>query len=149
MPTNLRWHAPPRDPMTAASVELRAAHRIGVAPSTLHFCLHHERGGLARLVAVAQVYRECGARDLFSRVCVHFDAARRPLQLVPLDKALDEEALADAREDISELRFLRDRSDAALDQAIRDQDQLILRATVLRDSLAEEQRRRHDLRRDL
>jgi hypothetical protein len=142
MPTKLQWRAPQRDPRTAASVELRAAQRVGVAPSTLHFCLHHERGGLARLVAVAQVYRECGALDLFTRLCVHFDAARRPLQLVPLNDAFEAEAVADAREDISELRFLRDRTDAALDEAIRDQDTAVLRATVLRDALVHEQQKR-------
>jgi len=143
-PKKLQWRTP-RDHPSGRSVEAEAGLRLGLEPATVHCFLYSERGWFARLVELTQLYRALGALDRLQPLFARLDAARRPLQLVPLDQALDAEAMADAREDISEIRFLRDRSDAALDEAIRDQDLAILRSTVLRDALVHEQQSRRGL----
>lgn len=92
---------------------------------------------------IIRALREAGATDTLAKFTAPIrEALESPRPVADLNLALDAEQEADSAEDVSELRFLRDRTDVSLAAAIRAEERAAYRACALVDALKAEQERR-------
>ncbi len=123
------------------------APRLGLKPLSVEALLRGPQAINLRVAAIITAFRALGDDERLARFWGPMARAYEQREAPPLvDATWHLAQQADAGEDVDELAYQLDPSDAKLDRLIRAKDRAILREVALRDALVAEQQRRRGAR---